>query len=121
MKGLTLLCAYQLAGEAIVRLLHAPIPGPVAGMVLLLLALHAQHEVPSDLQQTAQGLLRFLPVLFVPIGVGLMANSDRLATEWMPIAGAIVLSTIVTLLATALAMRLLLHHRRQDAKAVRRG
>ena len=37
--ALTLLLACQLAGEAVVRLLGWPVPGPVLGMALLLLIL----------------------------------------------------------------------------------
>ena len=84
MRAISLLFAYQLVGEAAVRLTDAPIPGPVAGMGLLFLTLMARGGAPPDLQQTAQGLLRILPVLFVPLGVGVMAHFDRLATEWRP-------------------------------------
>ena len=37
--GLLVLLACQLAGECVVRLLGVPLPGPVAGMVILLVVL----------------------------------------------------------------------------------
>jgi holin-like protein len=39
LRGLAILLLAQSAGEAIARLTDAPLPGPVLGMLLLLLAL----------------------------------------------------------------------------------
>ena len=39
LRGLALLLVFQLAGEVLTHLLALPVPGPVVGMVLLLLAL----------------------------------------------------------------------------------
>ncbi len=50
------LCAFQLAGEALVYLASAPIPGPVVGMALLLLFLIIKKGLPEGLDQSAGGL-----------------------------------------------------------------
>ena len=60
------LLVFQLVGEAVVVALHAPVPGPVVGMALLLLTLMARPAWLAALMPTAQGLLQHLSLLFVP-------------------------------------------------------
>ena len=42
--------------------------------------------------------------MFVPAGVGVMVHLSRLRDEWLPITVALVLSTLLTIGCTALAM-----------------
>jgi holin-like protein len=102
--GITLLLTYQLIGEVGVRALQLPVPGPVAGMLLLFLTLVVLGRVPDSLSTSAGGLLSHLSLLFVPAGVGIMVHADRIAAEWLPIALALVLSTLLTMAVTAWAM-----------------
>jgi holin-like protein len=105
--ALTLLLVYQLAGEVIVQLSGAPVPGPVVGMLLLFLTLLARPGVSQRLRDTSQGLLAHLSLLFVPAGVGVMLHFERLGAEWLPLAVALVASTVLTIAVTALVMRLM--------------
>jgi holin-like protein len=81
MRAVAVLLFYQVLGELTVALTGVPIPGAVIGMVLLFLTLVVRNRMPADLQETDQALLKFLPVLFVPVGVGVMAHFSLLATE----------------------------------------
>lgn len=99
--GLALLLTYQLIGEVGVHALGLPIPGPVLGMLLLFLTLVAWGRVPSRLETTANGLLGHLSLLFVPAGVGLMVHAVQIGQEWLAIASALVVSTVVTMTLTA--------------------
>jgi holin-like protein len=108
LRAITVLLLFQLVGEVLARSLDLPIPGPVIGMLLLLGALLLRGEAPKTLRDTAQGLLSHLALLFVPAGVGVMAHVDRLQDEWLAILVTLVLSTLLTLVLTAWAMRLLL-------------
>lgn len=112
---LTILLLCQLAGELIARVAHLPVPGPVIGMVLLFLGLLVRGGVPAAMQETAGGLLRHLSLLFVPAGVGVMIHLDRLGTEALPIAVALVGSTVVAIGATAWIMAGLLRRFSRDA------
>ena len=40
LSGLTLLLICQLIGEVLARVLHLPVPGPVLGLLLLLVIYH---------------------------------------------------------------------------------
>ena len=118
LAGLTWLLVYQCIGEILVRWTGLPVPGPVIGMVLLFATLMRKKTVPETLRSTATGLLSHLSLLFVPAGVGVMLHFHRVASEWLPIAVALVVSTVLTLAVTALVMRRLLardDRRRADA------
>lgn len=111
--ALTQLLMCQLIGEVLARAFELPIPGPVIGMGLLLLVLLRRPEAPKDLEQTAQGILSHLSLLFVPAGVGVVAHLTILGDEWKAILGSLVGSTVVTVLVTGWVMQRM-HQRRRS-------
>ena len=106
LNGVTLLLVYQLTGEILVRLLGLPIPGPVLGMVMLFVTLMIRGSAPDSLSEASSALLSHLSLLFVPAGVGMMTHFGRIADEWLTITLALFLSTVITMVATALIMQL---------------
>jgi holin-like protein len=98
LQGLTLIFGCQLLGEALVRLLGVPVPGPVVGMVLLLLGLVVAGGPGEAVRRSGTSLLTYLPLFFVPAGVGLIAHGERLRSDWFPILLAIIGSTLLTML-----------------------
>ncbi|HPE78448.1 MAG: CidA/LrgA family protein [Sedimenticolaceae bacterium] len=118
LNGITLLLIFQLIGEFGARLLDIPVPGPVIGMLLLFLALAVRRSVPPSLDTASSTLLSHLSLLFVPAGVGMMIHFERITGEWLPIAVALLGSTVITMLASALIMagtsRLFAPGERQD-------
>jgi len=101
----TLLLVCQLLGEAAVRLVDLPIPGPVVGMALLFAGLLVRGgEPPAALAHVARGLLDNLALLFVPAGVGVMIHLSLVRDEWLPIVGALIGSAVLTVAVTALLM-----------------
>ena len=98
------LLVFQLMGEALVRSLSVPVPGPVVGMALLLLALVLRPATLQAIRPTTQTLLQHLSLLFVPAGVGVMLHLQRLGDEALAIGVALVVSTLVGLASAALTM-----------------
>jgi holin-like protein len=94
--SLFVLC--QLIGEIVSRLIHLPVPGPVIGLVLLLCYLAVRGSVSESVQNTSQGLLTHLSLLFVPAGTGVILHIHTLRSEWLPILLALVVGTVLTLL-----------------------
>lgn len=109
-NALLALLACQLAGEALVRLTDVPVPGPVLGLVLLLAALSLLRPVlggvPEPLEKVSGTLLSHLSLLFVPAGVGVMVHARRIQADWLPIAVALVASTVLTIAVAAVVFRL---------------
>ncbi|QXI30931.1 CidA/LrgA family protein [Pseudomonas vanderleydeniana] len=79
LRGLTELIAFQLIGSLLSSWLGNVIPGPIAGLVLLLVYLCLQGEINTGLETAASGLLRCMPLLLVPAAVGVMAWFDVIA------------------------------------------
>ena len=52
-------------------------------------------------------LLSHLSLLFVPAGVGVMLHAELIGAELLPIAGAVILGTMLTIVVTAWIMQLL--------------
>ncbi len=87
----------QLAGEATSRALGLPLPGPVLGMLLMMLGFALIPGLLDLVRPVAQSLLANLSLLFVPAGVGIVGHLDRLGGQLLPILTAIVLSTILAI------------------------
>lgn len=104
---LILLC--QLAGEIVVRGLALPMPGPVVGMLLLLVLLLLRDRVVwvargplqgGGVETASKGLLAHLSLLFVPAGVGVVQKLDILADHGVAIALVLAISVVITLVVT---------------------
>ena len=106
LNGITFLLVYQLVGEVVVRLLNLPVPGPVLGMVMLFLTLMIRGRTPRSVETASSALLGHLSLLFVPAGVGIMVHFGRIADEWLPIAVVLLVSTVITMAATAGIMQM---------------
>jgi holin-like protein len=97
LDGLIILLVFQLAGEALVRWLELPLPGPVAGMLLLLTALLARQGWAERVAPAADLLIRHLTLLFFPIGVGLVLQWRDYAPHGTALAVSIVGGTLIVL------------------------
>lgn len=106
--ALATLLVFQLLGEALVRTLGLPVPGPVLGLALLLPLLAWRPAVLAMVRPTAQTLLQHLSLLFVPAGVGVMLHLSRIGEEALAIGVALVLSTWIGLVVTALTLQWLM-------------
>jgi holin-like protein len=107
-RAIMILLLCQLAGTVVQQAAGLPIPGPVLGLVLLL-ALLVWRKGPSDeLNNTAQGLLKYFGLLFVPAGVGIVTELPLLRSNALAIGVAIVVSTILGLAVTAVLMQFML-------------
>lgn len=102
--GFIVLLGCQLAGEALVQLTGLPVPGPVAGMVLLLTVLLGRRRPLPGVEPVARGLLGNLSLLFVPAGVGVSVHLPRLAADGLALGLAIVASTVIGIAVAALIM-----------------
>ena len=106
LQGLAFLLLMQSGGEALSHFLKLPVPGPVVGMVLLLLAL-LWSPGQAPVAPAAGFLLSHLSLLFVPVGVGVMTHLALLSAHGLQLVAVIVVSTWVGMAVTAGVLRLL--------------
>jgi holin-like protein len=107
LKGLTWLLVAQSIGEALARLAHLGLPGPVLGLLIMLAALRFE-PIRASVGAAADLLLAHLSLLFVPVGVGVMTHLTLLAQYGLRIGVALVLSTWIGLIVAALVFKALL-------------
>jgi holin-like protein len=107
LRGLAFLLLLQALGEALARGFHLPLPGPVLGLVLLLVALRLE-ALRAPVAAAADVLLSNLSLLFVPVGVGVITHLALLSQYGLRLLLAIVLSTWIGMAVTALVLRALL-------------
>jgi holin-like protein len=107
LRGLAFLLLLQAVGEAVVRAFKLPYPGPVVGLILLLPALQLRF-VREPVSAAADLLLAHLSLLFVPVGVGVITHLDLLEKSGLQLLVAIVVSTWVGMIVTALVLRALI-------------
>jgi holin-like protein len=116
LQAITALLVCQLIGEVMARALGLPLPGPVIGMALLLMVLMLRkQEPPPALAQTCDALLQHLSLLFVPAGVGVLVYLGLIANQWFAILAALIGSTVLGLIVTALVLKALLPPDRDGA------
>jgi putative effector of murein hydrolase LrgA (UPF0299 family) len=108
-RGFFILLLFQLVGEALVRGLGLPAPGPVIGLALLVVGLAVNRAwrpfddeqlAKSELGQAANGLLANLSVFFVPAGVGVVQYIGLLQEQGLALTASLVVSRLLTLAAT---------------------
>ena len=97
------------AGEVVSEVLDLPVPGPVVGLLLLLVLLRVQPEPRSG--PVADGLLRLLPLLFVPAGVGVVEHLPLLRDALLPAVLGVVVPLVLGVAVTGLAVDRLLRRR----------
>jgi putative effector of murein hydrolase LrgA (UPF0299 family) len=103
LRGLAFLLLLQSVGELLSRGLSLPFPGPVIGMLLLLLALR-WPLVRQPVAACADFLLSHLSLLFVPVGVGVMTHLSIVSQYGGRMLVVLVLSTLIGLAVTALLL-----------------
>ena len=103
LRGLAWLLVFQSAGELVSRALSLPLPGPVLGLMFMLVGLR-WPLVREPVSECGSFLLAHLSLLFVPVGVGVMTHLALLTQYGLRILVVIALSTWIGLAVTALVL-----------------
>ena len=111
---------FQLIGEFIQKFTEISIPGPVIGLILLLSVLlirakyfKEDHSVENNLVDFSERFLTYLPLLFIPVGVGVVMHLSLLEENLISVISIIVLGTLLTLALTGFIMEKLLKNDNQ--------
>jgi len=100
----------QLIGEVLQKYFDLAIPGPVIGLMLMLLTLMMMNSkklnilasLRTEIINTSEKLLGYLSLLFVPIGVGVVMHLQLLEMQLLRILVVIILGTLSTMIFTSL-------------------
>lgn len=113
LKEFVILCICLFLGAITRSIIDFPIPEAVYGMIYLFIALNFKILKTEDIKSTSDGILKNLAFLFVPAGVGIMANLDLIKGKILAIIILVIIGTIVSMALTGLIVQFL--QRRKDA------
>ena len=109
--GLVQILLFQSIGGLISKFLLPTLPGPVIGLVLLVLWLVFRKGINAELALVADGFSQYLGLLFVPAAVGVILFLPQLKANALAISSALIASVILTIGTTAFIARLLSNKR----------
>ena len=113
--GLVEILVFQGLGEIVARFVVPLIPGPVIGLILLLVWLQVRRDVPASLELVASTLTQHLGLLFVPAAVGVVMFWPYLRSNAVAVVAALVGSVVLTIAVSAIVLRILTEGPARDA------
>jgi hypothetical protein len=105
--GLVQILLFQGLGELISKLLLPTLPGPVIGLVILLIWLIVRKEISPALLLVSNGFSQYFGLLFVPAATGVVLFLPQIKAHAWAIILALVGSVVLTIIASALALKLM--------------
>ncbi len=112
LRAIFVIFFFQLLGETLKKFFEMRIPGPVIGLILLLITLiflkrfktTIVNKLRNDVLNTSNYILSYLSLLFVPIGVGVVMHLSYLENNLFKVLVIVFISTILTIGLTAFLM-----------------
>lgn len=104
-SGLVQLFLWQGMGELLSKFFLPSIPGPVLGLLLLLVFLCARGKVNADLNLVADAFRQHLGLLFVPASVGVVLFLPDLQAHALAVSTALIVSVVLTIGVTAMVLK----------------
>lgn len=106
LSGLIQILLFQGLGELASKLALPFLPGPVIGLVLLLIWLTIKQEINASLAMVGDGLSQYLGLLFVPAAVGVVLFLPQLKENAISILCALLGSVVLAIGASAFVLKI---------------
>ncbi|PWC10622.1 hypothetical protein B4923_15995 [Brenneria roseae subsp. americana] len=107
LRAFALIYLCLLAGNAISALLPLTIPGSIIGMLILFTLLASQILPAEWVKPGCHLLIRYMALLFVPIGVGVMNYYDLLSQQFGPIVVSCMVSTFIVMIVVGFSTQIM--------------
>lgn len=104
LKGIITLLFFQFLGECITKLFSLFIPGSVVAIILLMIFLIIRKNSFKSLDDAAFIHLKYLPIFFTPLTMGIITQIDIISKEFLAISISLVIGTILSLAISAKLM-----------------
>ena len=121
LNSIFIILLFQLIGEFIQKVFELSIPGPVIGLIFLLSVMLIIKKInkqdtgfETKLVNSAENLLTYLPLLFIPVGVGVVMHLSLLEENLVSVILIIIIGTLLTLALTGFVFEKLLKDYKQN-------
>ena len=106
LKSLFYIFLFLVIGEFVKYVFDLTIAGNILGMIFIFMALKLKLIKLETVKPASDKLVRYMVLFFVPYGVGMMVYYDIIKANWMSILIATIISTVLTLFATAFVQQI---------------
>ena len=100
--GFIIICAVQFICNCLVKTFNLIIPTPILGLIVFAFLLQVKVIKQAWIEDVCNFLLKIMPLLFVPLFVGIISYYGIIEKNLIPILVNIVLTTTLVLILTAL-------------------
>lgn len=99
-KQVFIIFGITMAGEVLNAILPLPVPSGVYGLFLLLIGLCTKIIKVSDVEDVGNFLLDTMPMMFIPVSVGLIESYGAMKEILVPLIVISVVSTVIVMVVT---------------------
>lgn len=105
LKQLIIIFGILFVSHLFQQILGLPIPGTIIGMVILLICLITGVIKVEMIEEASEFLLDHIVLFIIPTGVGIMSALEYVKDDWLKIIIVIILSAIIVIGVTGLAVQ----------------
>ncbi|MCW8994353.1 MAG: CidA/LrgA family protein [Psychromonas sp.] len=98
LRGFLLILLFLSLGKLISAYLPVPFPASIIGLILLFLALSTSLVKVHWISMSGNFILKYMALLFIPIGVGLLNYFDLILSHWVVIVFSLLFTTMFIML-----------------------
>lgn len=102
--------------EVLYVLLPLPVPASVYGLMILLALLLTGVVKLEQVEETADWLLKIMPLLFIGPSVGLITAADAVKGQIIPLVVMCALSTVGVMIVTSLTAQAMIRRKKEGRK-----
>lgn len=94
LRGFFVILLFLSFGKLISAYLPVPFPASIIGLILLFIALSTSLVKVEWITVSGNFILKYMALLFIPIGVGLLNYFDLIITHWLVIVLSLLFTTL---------------------------
>ncbi|BDF95179.1 MULTISPECIES: CidA/LrgA family protein [unclassified Pseudoalteromonas] len=102
----TLIVGCLAVAKLIMNWLQGSFPAPLLGMLILLTLLLTKTVKEQHIAPSAKPLLNFMPLFFIPAGVGFIEHLELIKQQWQFLTATLILVPLTSLLLIAFVIGL---------------
>ncbi|HEX3030189.1 MAG TPA: CidA/LrgA family protein [Clostridia bacterium] len=95
-----IILAVSFIGEVLRYVIPLPVPASIYGLILMFLALQTKVIRLEQVKKTGTFLIKIMPLMFIPAGVGLLVSWEALKSILVPVIIIMILTTVVVMAVT---------------------
>lgn len=93
-RGFLIIMIFLILGKTVSSYLPIPFPGSIIGLILLFIALSLSLVKVEWIMLSGSIILKYMALLFIPIGVGLLNYFDLIISHWQVIICSLLFTTL---------------------------